>query len=395
MNFHVIGIDDNREQSFSEEVASLITSHTVFSGGVRHHEIMRPYLPAGYEWIDITVPLDDVFRRYEAYDDVIVFASGDPLFFGFANTIRRKMPDAGLRVYPFFNSLQLLAHRLLSPYHDMHVVSLTGRSWNAFDEALILGYGTIGLLTDKKQHTPRDIAARMLEYGYDNYTMSIGELLGNKEQERVITLSIQEAAQQSFAFPNCIMLRQTARRARPFGIPDAEFHLLNGRAKMITKMPVRLVTLHALDLRDRNVFWDIGFCTGSVSIEARMQFPHLKVYAFEKRTEGAELMAKNSRRFGVPGIETFIGDFTEIDISMLPPPDAVFLGGHGGQMKEIIGRLEAKMPRGAVVVFNSVSEASRALFLESLDKERWTTVESIAVRVDDFNRIEVMRCKRK
>ena len=36
-----------------------------------------------------------VFARFEetATDDsIIVFASGDPLFFGFANTIKRKLP---------------------------------------------------------------------------------------------------------------------------------------------------------------------------------------------------------------------------------------------------------------------------------------------------------------
>ena len=53
----VIGIDDNRKQNFSVEVASIIASGSVFSGGVRHYEIMKPYLPAAYTWIPITVPL--------------------------------------------------------------------------------------------------------------------------------------------------------------------------------------------------------------------------------------------------------------------------------------------------------------------------------------------------
>ena len=89
----------------------------------------------------------------------------------------------------------------------------------------------------------------------------------------------------------------------------SEFHLLNGRNRMITKMPVRLLTLSMLTLREKKSFWDIGFCTGSVSIEAKLQFPELKVTAFEQRPEGKELMARNSRKFGTPGITTVMGDF--------------------------------------------------------------------------------------
>ena len=72
-----------------------------------------------------------------------------------------------------------------------------------------------------------------------------------------------------------------------FGIPEEQFELLDGRANMITKMPVRLLSLSLLDLRNRSVMWDVGFCTGSVSIEAKLQFPHLDIVAFEKREGGA------------------------------------------------------------------------------------------------------------
>lgn len=89
---------------------------------------------------------------------------------------------------------------------------------------------------------------------------------------------------------------------------------------MITKMPVRLLTLSMLTLREKKSFWDIGFCTGSVSIEAKLQFPELKVTAFEQRTEGKELMERNSRKFGTPGITTVMGDFWKRNSAGFPPP---------------------------------------------------------------------------
>lgn len=391
MKFYVIGIDDNQSQHFSPEITDVINSHTVFSGGIRHHEIVRPFLPEDYSWIEITVPLNKIFGQYRTYDEIVVFASGDPLFYGFANTIRRELPEAEILLYPYFNSLQLLAHRLLMPYHDMHIVSLTGRPWLRFDEALICGYNKIGVLTDNKEHTPAAIAERMLYYGYDNYKMYIGELLGNKEKENVTTLELSDVTGKTFSFPNNLILQKTYERPRPFGIPESEFDLLNGRAKMITKMPVRLLSLSLLDLRSKSVFWDIGFCTGSVSIEAKMQFPHLDVFSFEKREEGQELMENNSQKFGTPGINTIIGDFVETDISGFPCPDAVFIGGHGGHMNDIMSKVCSVLVPGGTIVFNSVSAESKEMFLAAAKDNDLVMKENITVAVDDFNAIEVMK----
>ena len=213
LRFIVIGITDAPHPYFSPDVEA-IGNGRVFSGGRRHHEIVAGVLPAEAEWVDITVPLDDVFEKYKTYASpdapqsssaIIVFASGDPLFFGFANTIRRKMPDAEIVLFPSFNSLQTLAHRLVLPYHDMHIVSLTGRPWPAFDRALIEQTPKIGVLTDR-EHTPAAIAERMKDYGYTNYIMHVGEHLGNPERERISTLTLAEASQMSFDYPNCLIL---------------------------------------------------------------------------------------------------------------------------------------------------------------------------------------------
>lgn len=395
MKFFVIGIDDNQYQNFSSEIADVISSHTVFSGGARHHEIVKKYLPVNYRWIEIKVPLTDIFEKYRTQSEVVIFASGDPLFYGFANTIQRLMPEAEIMLYPFFNTLQLLAHRLLISYQDMHIVSLTGRPWHKFDEALILGYDKIGILTDNKEHTPQTIAQRMLDYGFDNYIMSVGELLGNKENEKYNTYNLIEIQNSTFSFPNNIILQKLHSRPRPFGIPESEFNLLNGRSKMITKMPIRLLSLSLLDLHQKSVFWDIGFCTGSVSIEAKLQFPHLQVYAFEKRGECKMLMASNMRKFGTPGINFIISDFLKVEFDNIPCPDAVFIGGHGGKMKEIIHKIYPILEKKSTIVFNAVSDESRKMFIESLEENNLTLEQSIEIKIDDFNIIHVMKGYKK
>ena len=408
--FIVIGITDDPDPFFPPEVLIIIKQGKVFSGGKRHHEIVAPFLPADAQWIDITVPLDAVFQQYISLSsfhsplssNIIIFASGDPLFFGFANTLQRTFPDAELKVFPTFNSLQMLAHRLVMPYHDMRIVSLTGRPWPEFDRALIEKAPKIGILTDR-EHTPSAIALRMLDYGYDSYQMSVGEHLGNPSLEKVSTLTLEEATHRDFSHPNCVILdsfiHQPSAISHPFGLPDADFALLDGREKMITKMPIRLLTLQALDLPKRHVFWDIGFCTGSVSIEARLQFPHLSICAFEIRPECEAIINENARRFGAPGIDIHIGDFLETDISTLPRPDAVFIGGHGGRLKEIIAKVLTVLSDDGVIVFNSVTSPkvpidSRQLWNEACQEFCLRQEPPLHIQLNDYNPIEILKIKR-
>ena len=410
LRFVVIGISDNPQPWFPPEVMEIIKNGKVFSGGKRHHEIVALLLPADAQWIDITVPLDAVFEQYCGLSDktaehtIIVFASGDPLFFGFANTLRNRFPESAIKVFPSFNSLQMLAHRLMLPYHDMRIVSLTGRPWPEFDKALIEGAGKIGILTDK-EHTPAAIAQRMLEYGYTYYTMHVGEHLGNPSLEKVTTLSLDEAAKTEFSMPNCVILDgKTIENRKPFGIPDNEFALLDGREKMITKMPIRLLTLQALDLPKRKVFWDIGACTGSVSIEARLQFPHLQIHAFEIRPECEAIIHENARRFGAPGINVHIGDFCSAccdDIATNGTPDAVFIGGHGGRLKEIMTKVAGYLPPNGVIVMNSVSSpvvdqmtnrpSSRQLWDEACRELGLQQAPPLRIQLNNYNTIEILK----
>ena len=109
MKFVIIGITDRPKPCFPPKVRVEFPWARAFSGGPRHHEMVADQLPKGSKWIDITVPLDKVFEQYRAVfadphdilpPTIIIFASGDPLFFGIANTIRRKMPEAEITLYP-------------------------------------------------------------------------------------------------------------------------------------------------------------------------------------------------------------------------------------------------------------------------------------------------------
>ena len=407
--FIVIGIDDNPHsvERNIHFVKHELQNAKVFSGGKRHFELVKDYLPDSYSWIDITVPLDNVFLEFEkafismtADEPIIVFASGDPLFYGFAVTIKKRIPDAEIKVYPVFNSLQNLAHRLNMQYDDMVMVSLTGRPMYNLDRVLIEQKNKIGILTDRK-HTPQVIAQRLIDYGYTNYTVYVGELLGG-EREKISKYTLQETIKTEFKVPNCIILVKDKNAPAPiryFGIPHSKFSLLDGRENMITKMPIRLLSLSQLDLYNRNTLWDIGFCTGSVSIEAKMQFPHLYIDSFEVREQCASIIDDNCKKMGVPGINVHIADFTSLNLKemiangQVHTPDAVFIGGHGGKIDTIMQMLSTVVAPGCIIVYNSVKDTMP--FEKAAITNGFTQAYKSEITIDHYNKITCCKVIKK
>ncbi|MDP8306518.1 MAG: precorrin-6y C5,15-methyltransferase (decarboxylating) subunit CbiE [Candidatus Chlorobium antarcticum] len=389
----LIGVTDSRQLQLSKEAREAVAVHRVFCGGERHHRLVKDHLPPGSRWITIAPPMDGVISEIRRENGpVLVFASGDPFFYGIGATLQRAFPEAFFSSMPAFHSLQLLAQRCLLPYQEMHHTSLTGRSWAELDSALIGGERMIGVLTDRNK-TPSAIAARMLEYGYGGYSMRVGEALGGPE-ERIRNCSLEDAETEQFHDLNCVLLQLDVPRRQYFGIPEAEFAGLQGRPNMITKMPFRLAALSCLDLANASSFWDIGFCTGSVSIEARLQFPHLAVTAFEKRRECDELLEVNSRKFGAPGIRKVMDDFLQQDCSGYcgagGTVDAVFIGGHGGRLAAIFEKVIPFLASGGRIVTNAVQPSSRDEFLRLAAERGCFVRENLTLRADDHNPVEVL-----
>ena len=381
-----MGISNHPTPKWSDDVLTLIDKSTVFSGGKRHYELVQSYLPKNHKWIEISGKMEALIQQYKTIDvSIVVFASGDPFFYGFGNTLQRLMPKAELKAFPYFNSIQLLCHKTQTNYNNLIFISVHGRDWSALDEALINRNELIGVLTDTKK-TPAVIAERMLQYGFDNYTITVGESLDG-DSEYIEQLGLLDCTTKTHNKLNCVLLKQIAPKEKHFGIPDTAFIHLENRANMITKMPIRLTTISALALQNKQVFWDIGACTGSVAIEAKQQFPHLKIVAFEKRTECGTIIQQNTERFSTPGIEIVIDDFFNLNLSNYPVPDVVFIGGHGGRLKELIQTVYQLNPTVRFVT-NAVRETSTAVFTEELTALNYT-LSTNTIQLNEHNTISI------
>lgn len=386
IDFYLIGISNHPIPKWNDDSIQLIQKSSVFSGGKRHYELVKSCLPKNHRWIEISGKMDVLIQQYKTVDTaIVIFASGDPFFYGFGNTLQRLVPNARLKALPYFNSIQLLCHKTQTNYNNLTSISVHGRDWSALDEALINRNELIGVLTDTKK-TPSAIAKRMLQYGFDNYTITVGEALDG-DNEHIEQIEVSTCSTKTHHILNCVLLKQIRSKEKPLGIPDAAFIPLENRANMITKMPIRLSTINALALQNKRVFWDIGACTGSVAIEAKQQFPHLKIVAFEKRTECNTIIQRNTERFATPGIKIVIDDFFNLDLKKYPVPDVVFIGGHGGRLKELIQTVYQLNPEVRFVT-NAVRATSSRIFIEELTNLKYA-ISTNNIQLNEYNTISI------
>lgn len=99
---------------------------------------------------------------------------------------------------------------------------------------------------------------------------------------------------------------------------------LRGAQVPMTKEAVRALALAKLELHRARHLIDIGAGTGSVSIEAALQNPALRVTAIERQADALRLLAENRQRFGCDNIAIVAG---VAPLAVADKADAIFMGG--------------------------------------------------------------------
>jgi precorrin-6Y C5,15-methyltransferase (decarboxylating) len=97
-----------------------------------------------------------------------------------------------------------------------------------------------------------------------------------------------------------------------------------------------------------------------------------------------------------------IGDFLQTNTVDLPCPDAVFIGGHGGKLKEIIAKVLEVLQPGGCIVINSVTSpvvqqmtdrrSSKDLFHEACEELGLAEEIPTYIQLNDYNPIEILKC---
>jgi cobalt-precorrin-6B (C15)-methyltransferase len=161
------------------------------------------------------------------------------------------------------------------------------------------------------------------------------------------------------------------------GIPDDMF--IRGNVPM-TKSEVRAVTIAKARLLADHVIWDIGAGTGSISIEAGIATSAGKVYAVEKEDDAVNLIKENMAAFGLDNITVCHGCAPEV-LYELPNPDRVFVGGSGGNLREILRFVQDKLVVGGRLVINAVVLETLTTSVEMLEQLNFGDIEITQVSI--------------
>lgn len=163
------------------------------------------------------------------------------------------------------------------------------------------------------------------------------------------------------------------------GIPDEEFE--RTEKVPITKEEVRTIQISKARLKPGQTVYDIGCGSGSISVEAAFQIESSgKVLAIDYDQNAVDLTKKNAEKFGISNISVIFGNAKE-EISKLEEADAIFVGGTGGDTKDIVELAEKKLKsRGRIVIGIILIETLYSV-LQVLDKLQFEAVDITQVTI--------------
>ncbi len=319
--------------------------------------------------------LDYIADNYQA-KKLALLAAGDPMFFGIGRLVVERLGKDAVEVYPDISSIQAAFSRIRETSNNALLISLHGgpdpekRRKLEYELAdlpeLLKRHSKIAILTDKV-NSPEKIAETICRGEvtsplHSGLKMYVCEKLGY-DDEKVTEGTPEEISKMSFGHPNVVII-VGAWRAMPlpvFGLKEDE--ILHSRG-LITKDEVRAVAIHKLRLPRTGVMWDIGAGSGSVSIEAAIIYPDLKIFAIEKDEDQLLNIRENKSRYAAGNIEIVSGHAPDA-LMHLPAPDRVFIGGSSGRLNDIVDYITEKMPSGIAVInaatIETLNEAVQSL----------------------------------
>jgi len=295
----------------------------------------------------------DIIPEIEALEKSIfvVAFSGDTGFYSgadkFVESIKRYAKNSkdtiNVSVLPGISSVSYFASKLGEGYSEAFLGSIHGKNtWADLIEIIrnIRTHGKSFILLSNKADAKKLWDALLTDSGNDNpnttdipYKMIVGSRL-SYEDEKIVDISdvCDEDSDLCLAF---ITNNSPERRRLIPVLLDEEFE--RGKVPM-SKETIRHESIIALNLRENDVVFDVGSGTGSVAVEMAGLSHKLKIYALEMKDEALELISSNVKRFGCENIEIVPGDAAET-IGSLPAPNAIFIGGSHGKLKEILSKV--------------------------------------------------------
>jgi len=348
----VVGIGEDGLNGLSPDARRAVDAAEVLVGGERHQRLLGEH-PARRVVFkrDAARLAEQVEQLLEAGRRVVVLASGDPVYFGIGPLLVERLGIERVRICSHPGAVQLAFARLGLAWQDARVLSAHGRPLAPVVTAA-LAHARLAILTDG-EHTPAVVARALLDAGMEPTAQTwCLERLGGAA-ERIQHGTLGESVDWTADPLNVVLIvrDQACVRGAPLsiGLPEDAYAHERGQ---ITKADVRVLSLVRLAPRAGDVVWDVGAGSGAVSVEAAgLCGPSGAVYAVERRAEQQACIVENRRRHGASTVRLVAGE-APAALAGLPDPDAVFVGGSGGQLEPILDVVLARLRPGGRLVLN-------------------------------------------
>ena len=382
----VLGVLDDGAASLSATARAHLRAADRVIGGARTLALLEAEIRPDAERLDLTGRLSAVpgwvSEAREAGRKVVVLATGDPLCHGIAGFLAARLCVQAVEVLPNVSTLQLACARVGLVWQDAKIVSIHARDAGEWQVGAPPTHGLHTLAQALRAHdrllvltspenTPARIARLLLAEGQgEDFRMAVAErLLQPDERVRaeLAPAEVAEAPPQAFADPNVVLLWRVRPRPNPvrFGLADRDYHQRQPDKGLITKQEVRAVSLARLQLRADSVVWDIGAGSGSVGLEAARQCPQGHVWAIEKNEADVAIARRNRDAFAVSN-HTLVHGRAPEGLEAWPDPDAVFIGGSGGELSSLIALCLRRLRPGGHLVMNFVTLENLAVATQAL-----------------------------
>jgi precorrin-6Y C5,15-methyltransferase (decarboxylating) len=346
----VLGVGVEGRGSLAPARLDAILAADLLAASERHHALFPEF---SGERLTIASNVKEVAAACEkalGARRVVVLGTGDPNFFGIGRYLVSKLGAERVTILPAPSTMQEAFARVGLPWHEARFGSCHGRPVEGVVE-LVRHHAVVGLFTDP-DNTPARIAAHLLEAGIADLTAHACCDLGGPE-ERVFTGDLSALkGQTDLPQPNVLILVHPTPPRRPLtlGLPEDAFIHRKPKVGLITKREVRAVAIAKLRLTDASVVWDIGAGSGSVAIECALACHRGRVFAVEKNAEDVDNVRANIAAFGTPNV-TAVHATAPDGLDGLPDPDAVFVGGTGKRLDDLLATcLERLAPGGRLVM---------------------------------------------
>ena len=293
---------------------------------------------------------------------IALLASGDPLFYGISSTLLRDLSSEHFVFHPNVSSIQAAFARLGQPWQQAQTVSLHGRPLASL-RSVLQNNRWYALLTDR-ENSPVAIARLLIETGFSESNLWVAEDLGTPgERFRHFHTADLVNVEVAFSALNVVILETHGPGGvlPEFpGIPDEQFSTGAEPGKgLLSKREVRLTLLSLLAPRAGDIGWDVGAGCGGVSVEWARWNPQGVVHAVECHPDRLVHLGINRERFGVVSNLHIVPGYAPKALADLPDPQAVFVGGSSGSLREMLDTVWARLHPGGRLVASAVTEDSR------------------------------------